>query len=76
VKTIPDFETSDVIADILLPYTKKIADYAVKKASLGLQDASQFAMWVEEWKADIKTVAESAGPRNQADAEFVEDFLG
>lgn len=76
VQSIPDVEAGDPVASILLPYSKKIADYAVKKAMLGMQDPSQFALWVEEWKADVLTVATSAGPRNQADAEFVEDFLG
>lgn len=76
VQTIPDFEVADTISSIVLPYSKKIVDYAVKKAMIGMQDPGQFALWVNEWKEDVKTVASTAAPRNQADAQFVEDFLG
>lgn len=76
IRSLPDFETGDNVDDILLPYSKKIADYASKKAVLGMQDPGQFALWTQEWKSDLLTVATSASPRNQADAQFVEDFLG
>lgn len=76
IRSLPDFEASDNIDEILAPYSKKIADYAVKKAMIGSQDPTQFALWTQEWKADLVTVASSAGPRNQADATYVEDFLG
>jgi hypothetical protein len=76
IRSLPDFEASDSVDEILLPYSKKIADYASKKAVLGMQDPGQFAMWTQEWKADLVTVMSSASPRNQADAQFVEDFLG
>jgi len=75
-RSLPDFEAGDPVDDILLPYSKKIADYAVKKAMLGMQDQAQFEAWKQEWRDDLLTVAASAAPRNQADPEFVQDFLG
>lgn len=75
-RNILDFQLDDPIAEILLPYSKKIADYAVKKAMLGLQDQEQFNVWRQEWRDDITMIASSASPRNQADPVFVKDFLG
>jgi len=73
---ILDFELSDQVDEIVLPYTKKIANYAVKRITLGLQDTKLWAAWKEEWKADLMTIASTAAPRNEADPEFVDDFLG
>lgn len=75
-RNLLDFEVSDPVDEVVLPFTHKIADFAVKKAMLGLQDQEQFNAWRTEWKDDILMIATSAGPRNQANPEFVEDFLG
>lgn len=76
VRSLPDFESDQVVDEILFPYVKKIASYACQRAMLGLQDASQFSMWVTSWKQDCITVTNSAAERNQSDASFVEDFCG
>lgn len=76
VRAIADFETDQTVDEILYPYTKKIADYAVKKAMLSLQDPAQFSAWVSEWKQDVITVQNSAAGRNSADATYVDDFCG
>lgn len=76
VRSLPDFEASDEVDQVLYPYVKKLATYAVKKSMASLQDPSQFAVWVQEWKQDCLTVTNSAAPRNQADPTFVDDFDG
>lgn len=76
VRNLLDFETGDNVDEILLPYSKKIADYAVMRVLLSAQDQEQFEEWRKVWKDDVVMVGTSAGPRNQADAEFVQDFLG
>lgn len=76
VRSLPDFEPDQAVDEILFPYSKKIADYACKKAMLGLQDSQQFAAWSAEWKQDCITVQSGASPTNSADADFVQDFQG
>ena len=73
---IPDFEMSDTLSDFLFPYLKKIAEYAAKKAMLGVQDAGQFTAWKSEWKDSIINMTQTASTRNAADPIFVEDFQG
>lgn len=73
---ILDFEIDDTIDQILLPYVKKIADFAVMKIMLAAQDQDQFEEWRKTWKDSILMIATSAGPRNLADPEYVSDFLG
>lgn len=75
-RAILDFGLTDTVDEIVIPYSRKIANYAVKKAILGLKDAEAFDRWREEWKDDILMITSSAGPRNQADPTFVADFLG
>lgn len=76
IRSLPDFTATDSIDEILFPYSKKMMDYSVKKAMLALQDPAQFQAWQVQWREDIHTVETSASPRNQADAEYVQDFLG
>lgn len=78
VRKIPDFQLSDStdLDEVILPYTRKIADFAVKKAMLGLQDQDQFQVWRTEWKDDIVEIATGSSPRNEGDPVFVSDFLG
>lgn len=76
VRNLLDFETGDTLDEILLPYSKKIANYTVMKVLLTAQDQDQFEEWRKSWKDDILLIATSGGPRNQADPEFVMDFLG
>lgn len=75
-RALPDFETSDVIDEVLFPFQKKIAEYAAKKAMLADQDAGQFAAWSTEWRNSLINCLQASGSRNDADAQFVEDFCG
>lgn len=76
VRNILDFEINDQVDQVVLPFSKKIADYAAMRVMLSAQDQSQFEEWRQVWKDDVLGIATSAGPRNQADPEFVDDFLG
>ena len=76
VRALPDFQATDTIDQILFPYSKKMQDYAVKKAMLSLQDPAQFQAWQVQWRESLHTLETSASPRNQADPEYVQDFLG
>lgn len=76
VRLLPDLETGDTLDEIILPYSKKIADYAVQKAMLVLQDVGQFEEYRKQWKDEIVQIATSASPRNISDPQFVQDFLG
>lgn len=71
-----DFEIDDTIDQILIPYVKKIADFASMKIMLSAQDQDQFEEWRKTWKDSLLMIATSAGPRNLADPEFVADFNG
>lgn len=73
---LPDFEPSDVVDEILFPFSKKMAEYAAKKAMLGAQDAGQFAAWSKEWRDSLINCVQSAGERNDADPQFAQDFFG
>jgi hypothetical protein len=76
VKWIPDFEADGTqIEAILAPFVKELANYAVKKAHLSLQDDGSFATWSQDWRASILRIAQ-ATPRNQSDPVFVQDFVG
>jgi len=66
-------ETLDQLVD---PFTEKIADYAVKKILLAAQDQAQWSAWKSEWDRDVLALQTSASSRNDADAEFVQDFTG
>lgn len=76
VHGLNDLETDTPVVEIISPYVKKIADFAAKKLMIGLQDPEQFAAWKQEWSASVMTITTSASPRNQADPEFAQDFLG
>lgn len=77
IKAWDDIETDQDIVDFAVaPYVKKIADFAVKRLVLALKDPELFSAWREEWRSSVVTFAQAAAPRNQADPEFVEDFLG
>jgi len=75
-RALPDFEASSTIAEILFPYSKKLAEYAAKKAVLGLQDPGQFAMWEREWRTSLVNTIQATGDRNDADPTFVFDYTG
>jgi len=74
-QTTKAYVITDELDEIVDPFNKKIADYAVKKVMLSAQ-ADEWAKWMEEWKKDLLTLTTGASPRNQADAQFVQDFTG
>jgi len=73
---LPDFEASDTISDILFPFSKKLAEFAAKRAMVGTQDAGQFAIWKQEWRDGLINLIQAEGTRNDADPIFVQDFWG
>lgn len=76
IRGLVDLEPDTPVPDIVMPYSRKIADYAAKKAILGTADAKQWDAWSKQWRDDITMIAQGASPRNQADPEFVQDFEG
>jgi hypothetical protein len=76
LRALPDMEADTVIDNILFPYSKKIANFAVEKCMKILQDLQMSAAWLQSWRQDITTVAQSGGKIDQADAQFVTDFTG
>jgi len=75
-RALPDFEASDVIDEILFPFSKKLAEYAAKRVMLADQDSSQFSLWKSEWRDSLINLVQSEGTRNDADPLFVQDFTG
>lgn len=75
-RSLADFEASDEIDEIVFPFGKKIAEFAVKYAMLGLQDQAQFAAWKGEWRDSVIGLMQGAAPRNESDPTFVADFYG
>lgn len=75
-RALPDFEASDVVDEILFPFSKKLAEFAAKRAMLADQDAGQFAAWKSEWRESLINLVQAEGTRNDADATFVQDFQG
>lgn len=75
-RALPDFEASDVVSEILFPFSKKLAEYAAKRVMLADQDAGQFAAWRTEWRDSLINLVQSSSSRNDADPQFVEDFEG
>jgi hypothetical protein len=76
IRSLMDFQAMDQLDQILFPYSKKMMDYAAKKTMLALQDAQQWENWAAQWREDLHMVETGASPRNQMDAEYVQDFLG
>jgi hypothetical protein len=75
-RALPDFEASDVVDEILFPFSKKLAEYAAKRVMLADQDAGQFAAWKSEWRDSLINVVQGEGTRNDADPQYVVDFYG
>ncbi|HEY6766646.1 MAG TPA: hypothetical protein VI386_17945 [Candidatus Sulfotelmatobacter sp.] len=75
-RALPDFEMSDVVDEILFPFSKKIAEYAAQRAMLSLQDPGMFAAWKATWRDSLINLVQAEGTRNDADATFVQDFMG
>jgi hypothetical protein len=76
IRGLPDFEAGDSINQVIRPYCKSIVTFAVEKAMKVLQDESMSAQWESDWRQDIIGTAQGAGPINQSDARYVQDFEG
>lgn len=74
--SLADFEATDVINDILFPFSKKMAEYATKGCMMSLQDPAGFAAWTAQWKTTLVNLVQGSDPRNNADPVFVTDFTG
>ena len=74
IREIFDFTELDQIQDVLLPYNKKVVDWAAKKCMLSVQDDAEYATWVAEWRNSVISLINSASHRQMSDAEFVEGF--
>lgn len=75
-RALPDFEASDVVDEILFPFSKKLAEFAAQRAMLGIQDPSQFTLWKQTWRDSLINLVQAEGGRNDANATFVQDFCG
>ena len=75
-RALPDFEASDVVDEILFPFSKKLAEFAAKRAMLADQDPGQFAAWKSEWRDSLINLVQAEGTRNDADPQFARDFTG
>lgn len=76
LRALPDMETDTTLDQILFPYSKKIANFAVERAMKVLQDLPMSESWKEGWRQDLIVIAQSGGQIDQADAQFVVDFIG
>jgi hypothetical protein len=74
--SVADFEATDVVNDILFPFSKKMAEYAAKACMMSMQDPAGFAAWTEQWKTTLINLVQGSGDRNDADPQFVTDFTG
>jgi len=75
-RAIPDFEAGDTVDEILFPFSKKLAEYAAEKVTLGAQNVGLFSAWTKVWRDSLINLVQSEGTRNDADATFVQDFYG
>jgi hypothetical protein len=76
VRIIPDFGADDIIDEILYPYSQKIAEFAIKKITLSLQDIPLSEAWKESWTKSVERISTSGGSRQSANPVFVDDFYG
>lgn len=74
IKSIDDIDVS-AIPEILHPFSKKIVDYATKRAVLSMQNIEMTAAWKMEWEGSIRTLALTVGSRDTGNAIFISDFV-
>lgn len=75
IASIDDIDV-DTFPAILFPFSRKIVDYAAKKAVLSAQNVEMTMAWKSEWSESVKIIALSIGQRQTTDAEFIADFIG
>lgn len=74
VRALPVINAASTIDEILSPWTRKIADYAVQRVML-LKDPGAWQTWVATWRSDVQQTMQSAG-RSDADPRIVQDYVG
>lgn len=74
-RALPDYEMSDIISEILCPYSKKIAEYAARRVIM-TADLAGFTVWTATWKESLVNMDQAAGTRNDSDPVFVQEFEG
>ena len=75
-RILPDFDADAIVDEILYPFVQKITEYAVKKATLTLQDLPLSEAWRETWRESVQRIASTADPRDSSGPLFVDDYMG
>lgn len=75
IRAIADLVLSGNFDETVLPFPKKIVDYAVSRIRL-IKDVNEWVAWKEAWKEDVITLIEAATPRSSTDPIFASDFTG
>lgn len=76
IRALPDLLIGGTspIDEIIFPFQKKIADYAVMKVRMR-GDMDGFSQWKSQWRDDVVGVVQGSS-RNSADPNYVQDFEG
>jgi hypothetical protein len=73
VRAIADLVLAGTFDETVLPFPKKIVDYAVSRIRF-VKDPGEWAAWKQAWKDDVVTLLEAATPRSSTDAQFAAEF--
>jgi hypothetical protein len=73
VRALPDFTLSDSINETVMPFSRKIVDYAIMKVQL-VKDPTAFIAWKDEWRSGIILMLEAASPKDSTGPVFVMDY--
>lgn len=74
VKALPDITASSTVDEIIFPFSKHIATYAVMKIRL-MKAPDEFAAWKTQWRDELISMTQGSD-RNGSDPQFVADFEG
>lgn len=74
VKALPDLTTGAVIDEVVFPFSKHIATYAVMKIRL-LKAPDEFSAWKTQWRDEVISMLQGA-ERFSSDPKYVADFEG
>jgi len=76
IKSLNKLAVDTVISDILYPFSGKIVEYAVQKATASAREAEMTVVWQQQWKQSVVTLGESTGPRASVTPMFIDDYFG
>ena len=74
LRVLPEITPNGTVDEIIYPFSKKIADFAVMKVML-LKDAAAWTAWKSQWRDDVVTLIQGAD-RYSVDPVYVADFVG